>query len=141
MNDKLEDFRNEVEYNLTFGPLADMDLRVVNDAGEAVVVVALAEEKLSAMVQRINDAGGAVNLFVADDAITHSVSVVPEVSALLNDAVDDMTGDQRPSFNASVGMFIAYLRTQSGGVLLPATISGSPRPKAELTGDVELVHA
>jgi hypothetical protein len=131
---KLDDFRNEVEYNLTFGPLADEDLPVVNDDGESIVIVALAEERLSDLFRRVDAAGGLANVFVRDSGAVHLVTVLPSNASLSTDGAEDMTGRERPSLSSSVGVFVAYLRSCEAGLLLPAQMSA----KARLDRDVEL---
>lgn len=138
MNLQLDRFRNEVEYNLAFGPLADEDLPVVNDTGESVVIVALAEERLSDLFRRIDSTGGYANLFVKDDEQVHLVTIVRSEMALDPDSADDMTGAERPSLASTVGMFLEYLRTHNAGVMLPAHMSSPKRPKARLDRAIEL---
>lgn len=136
MNEQLEIFRNEVEYNLTFGPLADEDLPVVNDRGESVVIVALVEERLSDLFRRVDATGGYANVFVRDAESVHLVTVLPSLSSLVADDADDMTGSERPSLSSTVGVFVDYLRTCESGVLLPSQMGETRRPKARLDRDV-----
>lgn len=138
MNEQLEIFRNEVEYILTFGPLADEDLPVVNDRGESVVIVALAEERLSDLFRRVDAADGYANVFVRDGEAVHLVTVLPSLSSLVADEANDMTGSERPSLSSTVGVFIAYLRACESGVLLPSQMGEARRTKAKLARDVEM---
>lgn len=141
MNEQLEIFRNEVEYNLTFGPLADEDLPVVNDRGESIVIVALAEERLSELFRRVEASDGHANVFVRDGDIVHLVTVLPSTAAISTAEAEDMTGAERPSLSSTVGFFIDYLRVCSSGVLLPSQMNATRRPKARLDRDVELLSA
>lgn len=134
---KLDDFRSEVEYNLTFGPLADEDLPVVNDDGETVVIVALAEERLSDLFRRVDAAGGLANIFIRDADTVHLVTVLPSHASLTIDGAEDMTGPERPSLSSSVGVFVDYLGSCESGLLLPSQMSA----KARLDRDVELAPA
>jgi len=141
VNVQLEDFRNEVEYDLTFGRLADRDLPVVNDQGESIVIVALAEERLSELFRRVDGAGGYANLFVKDKGRVHLVTIIRSDVALDPGSADDMTGAERPSLSSSVGVFLDYLRSHNAGVMLPAHMNETERPKARLDRAVELSTA
>lgn len=141
MNEQLEDFRNEVEFNLTFGPLADEDLPVVNDKGESVVVVAFAEERLSDLFRRVEAADGHANVFVRDGETVHLVTVLPSVASIAAEDAEDMTGSERPSLSSTVGVFIDYLRACEAGILLPSQMSDARRPTAKLEKDVALASA
>lgn len=116
---ELEDFRGEINRELVFGDLADIDLPVVDDAGECNVVVALADEKLEALNRRITNAGGYANVFVRNGDEVIMLSAVSDSCALSSDATVDMTGERRPSMNSSIGIFIEFVKRQHDGVRLP----------------------
>lgn len=119
---QLDEFRSQVNVNLGFGPLADVDLPVTGDDGGFPVVVALAGERLSVVLGRLRAVGGFANLFVRDDdGRVRMASVIGEDCAI-GDPDDNMTGAERPGTDATVGAFLDYVAQQPRGVVLSAAI-------------------
>lgn len=119
---QLDDFRREVNLNLAYGTLADIDLPVTGDDGGCPVVAALEGERLSVVLGRLRAIGGFANLFVRrDDGGVRMASVIRE-SCAIADPDDDMTGDERPDADATVGMFLDYVARKPCGVVLSAAL-------------------
>lgn len=118
---RLDDFRREVNHNLAFGALANVDLPVTGDDGCCPVVVALENERLSVVLGRLRAVGGFANLFVKGKGRVRMASVISAECAI-SDPDDDMTGDEAPGVNATVGMFLDYLERRPNGVILSAAI-------------------
>ena len=135
--DRLEQFRHEVNYNLMFGTLADADLPVVDDQGQANVVVALAEEQLMSLFRRIDDADGYANIFVKDEDEIVMLTALNDACSLGVEDAEDMTGEARPSLLSTVGIFVDYLRHQENGVRLPAHRGETSTPKLSVDRDVQ----
>jgi hypothetical protein len=121
---KLDIFRREVNRNLAFGALADVELPVTSDDGGCPVVVALEEERLSVVLGRLRAVGGFANLFVRGQGRVRMASVIGESCAI---AVpdDEMIGDESPGPDATVGMFLDYVARRPNGVMLSAAV-GQP---------------
>lgn len=137
-SERLRSFRKEVDLSLVFGPLADVGLPVVDDHGQRMVVVALGDERLGVLLRRIAQTGGNANVFVkgADDEVVR-LSVINDPCALDSNSADDMTGDARPSLQATVAVFVDYLRTQRSGVRIPLDSHDVPMPRATVVDDVQ----
>lgn len=119
---QLDDFRRRVNLNLACGPLADIDLPVTGDDGGCPVVVALEGERLSVVLGRLRAVGGFANLFVRDDGGRVRMASVVDESCAIGDPDDDMTGDDRPGADVTVGMFLDYVAQRPCGVLLSAAL-------------------
>lgn len=119
--EELADFEWEVVENVTLLPLTP---RVTNDSCEVAVLAAVDSEPLSALMESLLRCGGYATVFVkgpvAPDG-SYDVSCLEFVDAACNlDAqATDMTGEEAPAPNATVGMLVAYVRTQLHGVRLP----------------------
>ncbi|SIJ39137.1 Conserved protein of uncharacterised function; putative phage protein [Mycobacteroides abscessus subsp. bolletii] len=137
---QLELFRREVNFNLAEGALANVDLSVTNDEGETPVVVALVDELLSVMIERIQAAGGYANVFVQDrrNRKVLRFAVVREVCAI-GEPDDTMVGDEAPGRNATIGMFLHYVQQHPNGVTI-STALGHPACARDAR-PVELVSA
>lgn len=122
--DELDDFRREIALELAIGDIATSDLAVVNDDGDAPVVVALDDERLGVLLARVRGAGGYANVFVR---VGHSYARIAfiDVNGAIdpNSAEDFASASDRPSGNASVGMFLEYLRSRPNGLRIPARLS------------------
>ncbi len=121
---QLDAFRREVNLNLALGPLADIELPVTSDDGGHPVVAALAGERLSIVLGRLRAVGGFANLFVRDDGRVRMASVIGE-SCAIGDPDDDMTGDDRPGADATVGAFLDYVARRPRGVVVSAAVGHS----------------
>jgi hypothetical protein len=121
---ELDDFRREINLELAIGDIANADLSVVNDEGDAPVVVALAEERLSVLLARVRAAGGYANVFVRL-AKGHSTIAFIDVAGALDPAAaeDFASAEGRPSGRANVGLFLEYLATRPQGVRIPARLT------------------
>lgn len=135
--DRLEQFRREVNYNLMFGTLADVDLPVHDDQGQANVVVALAEEQLMSLFRRIDDVDGYANVFVKDEDEVVLLTALNDTCSLVSEEAEDLTGDSRPSLLSTVGIFVDYLRHQKNGVRLPAHRGETSTPKVSVGREVQ----
>lgn len=121
VNPQLDAFRREVNINLACGALLDLDLPVTSDEGGYPVVVALEEERLSALLGRIRAVGGFANLFVRGPSQIRMVSVIGDSCAIpIPD--DVMVGDEAPGPNSTVGMFIDYVERKPNGVTISAAV-------------------
>ncbi len=118
---QLEQFRREVEVNLERGALVDFELPVTGDDGSLPIVVAFADEPLSALTGRIQDAGGYANVFVKDGQVVLFVSVIEEVCAI-RVPDDRMVGHEAPRATSTVGMFLAYVAQHPNGVTISAEL-------------------
>lgn len=121
---ELDQFRHDVDLNLTHGSLADFDLPVTDNDGNAPLIVALADEPVSKLTDRIRAAGGKANIFVKDGSFVHFVSVI-DAQCAISEADETMVGDEAPSPNATIGMLLAYVERKPNGVTISATL-GQP---------------
>lgn len=132
---ELDVFRHEINLELAIGDLAKSTLPVVNDEGDAPVVVALAEERLSVLLARVRNAGGYANVFIRLPDGHSRVAIIDVAGAIDPGAAEDFaSAADRPSGNASVGMFLVYLSTRPNGVRIPShlhddemAVVGQPR--------------
>lgn len=119
---RLNDFRTTVDRIVARDTDVDM---VVNDEGERVVVVALGDELLSQLIERLRSAGGYATVFVlsASGAIRSATVVRSECSIAEPD--DDLTGTNRPGSMALIDTFIDYLALHPNGVKLDSAATDS----------------
>lgn len=96
-----------------------IDLPVNGPTGVPRIVVALGEEPVLVLFQRVAAAGGYANVFIRDEDRIFLLAVMPESDALFSAKAEDMTTEP-PSLFASVSMFLAYLRRCPNGILVPA---------------------
>jgi hypothetical protein len=136
---RLDEFRQEVNWNLACGPMADVDLLpVTGDDGGRPVVVALEDEQLAILLGRLRAVGGYANLFVRGAGGVRTLSVIDR-TCLIPEPDDDLTAPaERPGANATVGMFLDYLDQRPGGVVLSTVSSDAERPA--LARDARLVE-
>jgi hypothetical protein len=122
---QLDQFRQEVNWNLACGPIADADLPVVGVDGDRPVVVALETELLSTLLGRLRAVGGFANLFVrsAKPKRVRMAAVIDQRSAIIEPDEDMTPPADRPGATATVGMFLDYVEQRPRGVAL-ALISG-----------------
>ncbi|SKU56834.1 Uncharacterised protein [Mycobacteroides abscessus subsp. massiliense] len=119
--EELDAFRREVNLNIAFGALADIDLPVTSDDGGFPVVVALGGERLSVVLGRLRAVGGYANLIVRGDGQVRMASVIgPECA--IGEPDDTMVGDQAPGANATIGMFLDYVQRNPNGVTISAAL-------------------
>lgn len=120
---ELDAFRHEINLELAIGDLANSPLPVVNNDGDAPVVVALAEERLSVLLARVRNVGGYANVFIRLPGGHSRIAIIDVAGALDPTAAENFaSAADRPSANASVGMFLDYLRTRPNGVRIPARL-------------------
>lgn len=137
LREKLDRFGFEIDVNLAAGALAAM-LPVVDSQGSHPVVVALGEERLSALMNRVRRIGGFANVFVRDEGGVAALAFIDRGSALGADDAENLTSESdRPGPNATVSMFLSYLALKPHGVLLPADVDGD-RPVVRQPRRVEL---
>ncbi|CAJ1504241.1 hypothetical protein MU0083_003387 [[Mycobacterium] kokjensenii] len=134
----LKEFRHTIDISLRHGSLVDFDLPVTGDDGSTPIVVALAIERISALTERIQSAGGCANVFVKDGRKVRFVSVIDEACAL-GEADDTMVGDEAPSAISTVGMLLDYVQKKPNGVTISAAL-GHPA-WARDARQVDLVQA
>lgn len=134
----LDKFRREVNHNLAYGPMADVELPVTSDDGGCPVVVALDSERLSVVLGRLRAVGGFANLFVRGEGRVRVASVIGAECAIAAPD-DDMSGDEAPGADATVGMFLDYLERRPNGVILSAAV-GHPACARDAR-DVEFASA
>lgn len=143
MNDdftrELDEFRREINLELALGDIANADLPVVNDEGDAPVVVALAEERLSVLLARVRNAGGYANVFVRLEKGHSRIAFIDVAGALDPDAAEDFaSAEGRPSGRANVGLFLEYLKTRPQGVRIPARLSDDEIAVVSLPKEISL---
>lgn len=118
---QLEQFRHEVDVNLESGALGDFRLPVTGDDGSAPIVVAFADEPVSALTERIQAAGGYANVFVKDERAVRFVSVIEEACAIA-EPDDRMVGAEAPGATSTIGMLLAYVERHPNGVTISAAL-------------------
>lgn len=102
------------------------ELMPVRDVhGECPIVTALGAENLYFLLERVRATGGNANVFVkSGNSIVPisftQVELVPKGAADLSDKGEWENGD------ATIDSFIAYLRTQPNGVVLPDALPKGP---------------
>lgn len=121
MDPQLDAFRREVNMNLAYGALAELELPVTGDDGGCPVVVAMENERLSTLLGRIRAVGGFANLFVRGPQQVRMVSVIDDSCAIL-DPDDVLTGEDAPGPTATVGIFIDYIERHPNGVAISAAV-------------------
>lgn len=120
--ERLDAFRQEVDWNLACGALAGVELPVTGDDGGCPVVVALDDERFSILLGRLRAVGGFANLFVKDgEGRVRTASVIGETCAIPT-ADDKMLGDDAPGADATVGIFLDYLELHPNGVVVSAAV-------------------
>ncbi|GAB90141.1 hypothetical protein [Gordonia rhizosphera] len=78
---RLDEFRNQVNWHLACGSVADIAFPVTSHDGGHAVVVALEDETMSSVLGRLRAVGGAANLFVQGEGRVRIVSVIDESCA------------------------------------------------------------
>ncbi|MDL9938727.1 hypothetical protein QSJ18_18425 [Gordonia sp. ABSL1-1] len=132
--EELDQFRHEVNCNLAFGAVHDMEL-VTNDQGDCPVVVALDDEPLSVILGRVRAVGGYGTVFSRSaDCNVRTVSLIHTACSLSADP--DVLA---PGPDSCFGMFLDYVAMHPEGVAIPAAFD-SPA-KAQDARAVELSHA
>lgn len=138
MNEELDAFRREVEWELAFGSLADLDLPVVNGRGERVVLAALAEERLRDLFRRLEAADGFANVLVRDGSAMHRLSVSPGYAK----APSPGSGEPEDlSQVATVRDLVRHLRTHASPLPIPVHAGASIRIEARLESVAEPASA
>ncbi len=126
---RLDAFRSEISLSLAIGILADMELPVVADDGSFPVLVALEEEPLSVLLDRLRAVGSYATVFVAGVGRIRIGAFLDSSCALDADAAEDFGGtdpDAGPHAASSVGMFFDYLAIRPNGVRLPRRLPDPP---------------
>ncbi|MFN8054302.1 hypothetical protein [Gordonia sp. (in: high G+C Gram-positive bacteria)] len=131
--DQLDQLRHEVNLNLAFGAVSDIDL-VTNDEGHCPVVVALDSEPLSAILGRLRAVGGYGTVFSRGKAGVRAVSMLHDQCAIPQPA-DSLI----PGPDAEFGMFLDYVARHDDGVCIPAAFDHPA--KARDARPVELAEA
>jgi hypothetical protein len=125
---QLDEFRQEVNWNLACGALADVQLPVVGVDGNYPVVVALEDEPLSIVLGRLRAVGGFANLFVRGAHRVRAASVIDKRSAIIDDGEDMCAEGEHPGPTATVGMFLDYLAQCPRGIVLSIVSGDADRP-------------
>lgn len=116
---QLEQFRRKVEVNLERGAI---DLPITGDDGSCPIVVAFADEPVSALTERILAIGGYANVFVKDNSRgVRFVSVIEEACAI-PDPDERMVGDEAPGATSTIGMLLDYVERHPNGVTISAAL-------------------
>jgi hypothetical protein len=121
---QLEQFRDEIDVSLAHGVLADFELPVTGDDGCSPIVVAFADELVSALTERIESAGGYGNVFVKakpGDVHVRFVAFIQEACAI-GEPDDIMVGDEAPGATSTVGMLLDYVERNPNGVTISAVL-------------------
>ena len=130
--EQLDHLRQEVNLNLAFGAVDDLDL-VTNDRGECPVVVALDTEALSVVLGRLRAVGGYGTVFSRGPAGVRVVSMIHDVCA-----IGAPSDSLIPGPESEYGMYLDYVTSQPDGVAIPAAFD---RPaKARDARPVELAE-
>ena len=101
--EQLDHLRQEVNLNLAFGAVDDLDL-VTNDRGECPVVVALDTEALSVVLGRLRAVGGYGTVFSRGPAGVRVVSMIHDVCA-----IGAPSDSLIPGPESEFGMFLDYV--------------------------------
>lgn len=118
---QLEQFRREVGLSLERGAFKDFQLPVTGNDGSFPIVVVFADEPVSTLTTRIQEAGGYANVFVKDRQRVYFVSVIEEACAV-GDPGDRMVGPEAPGATSTVGMLLAYVQRHPNGVTISAAL-------------------
>ncbi|BDR53661.1 hypothetical protein KIM372_15680 [Bombiscardovia nodaiensis] len=121
---KLQKFDALIGEYLALGDLDDA-LSVTDAGGGYPVVVALGEEPLYYLLERVDAIGGNANVFVnyknhLEVLSTRRVDAVPAGQVDMSDSDEWENGD------ASVGAFVYYLTQHSEGVCTPTKLTKGP---------------
>lgn len=141
----LDTFRQELDLSLAIGALADLKLLVTDRNGEFPVIAALSGERLEVLLGRVRSVGGFANIFVLDQIGEAKrvayLPTLPVTEAIGGEHSLDMTGDERPSANATVAVFLEFLALHPEGVLLPVGLDDGPFVKDPQVVDFDLALA
>jgi hypothetical protein len=138
--DRLDAFRQLIDWHLACGALADYELPVTSDDGGFPVVVAAEGERLSMVLGRVRAVGGFANLFVKGKrGRVRMASVIGEACAIPTPD-DKLIGDDAPGVDATVGAFLDYVERQPNGVMVSAAV-GQPTACARDAKTVKLAAA
>lgn len=122
-------FEMEVNANIASGSLDDFSW--VEDAeGSCPIVVALGEEPLSLLVERITAEDGLANVFVKEGERVSMLVSTPGGTEVHPGSVDLSNPKEWANGNAPVSEFLDYLRLQKDGVVMP--------PRLPLTNELKL---
>ncbi|BBZ30694.1 hypothetical protein MMAD_49890 [Mycolicibacterium madagascariense] len=124
---QLDAFRMEVDWNLACGCLAEYELPVTSDEGGHPVVVAFDSERLSVLLGRIRAVGGYANVFVRGRSGVRMASVMSDACAIAEP--NQMTGDEAPGADATVGAFLDYVSHHPEGVAVSAAVGQPARAR------------
>ena len=130
--DQLDQLRHEVNLNLAFGAVSDIDL-VTNDEGHCPVVVALDSEPLSAILADCAPSAATAPCSPRQSGRTCRVDASRPVR-------DPQPADSLiPGPDAEFGMFLDYVARHDDGVCIPAAFDHPA--KARDARPVELAEA
>lgn len=130
--EKLDSFRREVNLNLAFGPVSEIEL-ATNEAGECPVIVALDSEPLSAVLGRVRAVGGAGTIFSQGTDGVRMVSMIESGCSLVE------PGDQlAPGGESNFGMFIDYVELHPDGVAIPAAFDRPAKARDARAVDLQV---
>lgn len=101
---------------------------VTNDDGEHPVVIALGDELLTSLTERIRKAGGYASVFVQSvSGAIRFVAVVRDECAIPEASADLTADEERPGETAMIDTFIDYLALHPGGVRLTTGVDSCAR--------------
>ena len=120
---KLANFELEVNHNIANGN-ADRYLVITDADGSHPIVVALGEEPIVLLNERVMAIGGRATVFVQR---TRGVTVLVADMVMPAEAPDalDMTRDNWVSGEATIDAFLALLAEHPHGVILPDRLPGT----------------
>lgn len=121
--DELDRLRHEVNINLAFGAVSDLEL-VTNDVGDCPVVVALDSEPLSIVLGRLRAVGGYGTVFSRGEHGVRVLSMLREACAISEPEDPLALGP-----GAEFGMFIDYVAHRPGGVAISAAFDQPAKAK------------
>lgn len=129
----LKDFEQDVLYNVMIGTT---DPKITNSKGETPIIVTLDSEPVAVLMDRVKTAGGEGTVYSrSENGRVRVLGVLAPERALPAEPTDFI--EQPPSRDASIGMFIDYVETQSDGVLVPGEL---PDMRVKSYGKAQLVE-
>ncbi|MDK8731354.1 hypothetical protein [Bifidobacterium breve] len=125
--DELNLFETRIDISMSMGLLDDV-LTVRDEQGNCPIVVALGEEKLYFLVERVKAIGGCANILIKmGDQVTMIAS--EHFNGGTSDAEDLSDISEWENGDTTIAMFVTYLRTKPNGVIMPRSLPKGPETK------------
>ena len=125
--DELNLFETRIDISMSMGLLDDV-LTVRDEQGNCPIVVALGEEKLYFLVERVKAIGGCANILIKmGDQVTMIAS--EHFNGGTSDAEDLSDISEWENGDTTIAMFVTYLRTKPNGVIMPRSLPKDPKQK------------